>query len=92
MSDRSLVDIENALTRASEAITEQVTGLLDAVNDATPTWTPETPSRVAQQRHETRLRDGLARLTEALDQVRGEVAAHRERAREAEVENVAIVG
>jgi hypothetical protein len=48
---------------------------------------------VATQRaYEQRLRDGLTRLTEALDQVKGAVAIYREDAREIEVENVAIVG
>lgn len=80
------------MTTASEAITDHVTGLLDAVNAQTPAWTEPTGSRVAQQDHERRLRDGLTRLTEALDSVRAEVASYREAAREIEVENVAIVG
>lgn len=99
MSERSLVvhqgslsDIEEAMATASEAIHEQVTALLDSVNTKTPTWTEETPSRVAQRTYEQRLRDGLTRLTEALDQVKGAVATYREDAREIEVENVAIVG
>ena len=99
MSERSLVvhqegvaAIEEAMTTASDSVHQHVTGLLDTVNAKTPAWTPETPSRVAQQEHELRLRDGLTRLTEALDHVRAAVAAYREDAREIEVENVAIVG
>jgi hypothetical protein len=98
MTERSLVvhqgslsDIEEAMTTASTAITEQVTALLDQVNTATPAWTDETPSRVAQQDYEQRLREGLTRLTEALDEVKTAVATYREDAREIEVENVAIV-
>ncbi len=98
MTERSLVvhqgslsDIEEAMTTASTAITEQVTALLDQVNTATPAWTDETPSRVAQQDFERRLREGLTRLTEALDEVKIAVATYREDAREIEVENVAIV-
>ncbi len=98
MTERSLVvhqgalsAIEEAMTTASSAITEQVTALLDQVNTATPAWTDETPSRVAQQDFERRLREGLARLTEALDEVKTAVATYRDDAREIEVENVAIV-
>ncbi len=98
MTERSLVvhqgalsDIEDAMSTASTAITEQVTSLLDQVNTATPAWTGETPSRVAQQDYERRLREGLTRLTEALDEVKTAVATYREDAREIEVENVAIV-
>lgn len=99
MSSRSLVvhqgslaDIEGAMATASAAITEHITGLLDEVNARTGHWTRETGSRVAQQDYERRLREGLIRLTEALDTVRETVATYREDAREVEVENVAIVG
>lgn len=99
MSERSLVvhqddltRIEEAMTTASETIGSHVTDLLDAVDARTPTWTEETPSRAAQRDHERRLREGLVRLTEALDSVRAAVASYRDDARETEVENVAIVG
>lgn len=99
MSQRSLVvhqaalsDIEAAMTSATGSIGSHVTGLLDAVNAQTGAWTPETGSRIAQAEHDRRLREGVARLTEALDRVRAAVATYREDAREAEVENVAIVG
>ena len=49
-------------------------------------------SRVAQQDYERRLREGLTRLTEALESVTSEIGTYREAAREIEVENVAIVG
>jgi predicted RNase H-like HicB family nuclease len=98
MTERSLVvhqgalsDIEEAMTTASKAIHEHVTALLDRVNTTTPAWTDETPSRIAQQDYERRLREGLTRLTEALDEVKTAVATYREDAREIEVENVAIV-
>lgn len=99
MSERGLVvhqgslsDMENAMATATQAITDHLNGLLDAVNAQTPTWTHETPSRVAQQEHEQRLRAGITRLTEALDTVKAAVATYREDAREIEVENVAVVG
>ena len=38
-----------------------------------------------------KLRDGVKRLTDALDQIKAKVATYREDAREIEVENVAIV-
>ena len=99
MSERSLVvhqdslsDIEEAMSTASSAITDHITGLLDTVNAQTGKWTHETGSRVAQQDYERRLREGLTRLTDALESVNTAVAAYREDAREIEVENVAIVG
>ncbi len=99
MSDRGLVvhqqalaDIEEALARASEAITAHLTGVLDTADSQLRGWTEETPSRQAQRDYERRLRAGIERLTAALDDVRGEVAHHREDARSTEVENVAIVG
>lgn len=99
MSERSLVvrqgsltDMETALSEATTAIRDHLTGILDRVNDQTTAWTEETPSRVAQRAHEQRLRDGIAQLTDALDGVRTAVASHRELARETELENVAITG
>ncbi len=99
MSERSLVvhqdslaDMEEAMSTASSAITDHITGLLDTVNAKTGKWTHETGSRVAQQDYERRLREGLTRLTAALDSVKTAVATYREDAREIEVENVAIVG
>ena len=99
MSDRGLVvhqqalsDIESAFTTATEAITSHLTGTLDTANNQIRGWTEETPSRQAQRDYERRLRGGIERLTAALDDVRAEVAHHREDARSTEVENVAIVG
>jgi hypothetical protein len=88
----SLTAIEQALETATTEIHDHVTGILDTVNAQTAAWTAETPSRQAQRDYEQRLRTGLDSLTEALDTVRAAVADHRERARDAEVENVAIVG
>ena len=88
----SLSDMESAMVGATEAITEHLTGLLDAVNAQTPTWTPETPSRIAQQEHEKKLRDGITRLTDALETIKAAVATHRQDAHDIEAENVAIVG
>lgn len=88
----SLTTIEQALADATTQIQEQVTGLLDRVNATTSAWTAETPSRQTQRAYEQRLRTGITDLTDALESVRAAVVAHRERARDAELENVAIVG
>ncbi|MFC6287285.1 hypothetical protein ACFP3Q_08455 [Nocardioides sp. GCM10027113] len=88
----ALTAIEEALASATAEISDRVSATLDQVNAQTAAWTEETPSRQAQREHERRIREGVLRLTEALDGVRAAVAAHREEARAAEVENVAIVG
>ena len=46
---------------------------------------------MAHLEHQQKLRDGVQKLTEALDQVKSKLATYREDAREIEVENVAIV-
>jgi 50S ribosomal subunit-associated GTPase HflX len=89
---QSLADIEAALTRATETIATHLTGVLDTADTQMRGWTEETPSRRAQRDYERRLRAGIEQLTAALDEVRAEVAHHREDARSTEVENVAIVG
>lgn len=88
----SLTEIETAMSEATDAIRDHLTGLLDTVEQQTSAWTAETPSRVAQQAHEQRLRDGIDALVGALDSIRAAVATQRELARDTEVENVAIVG
>jgi len=99
MSDRGLVvhqgalsDIEAALTTATDELTDHLTALLATVDDQVAGWTDESPSRIAQREHDRRVREGIVRLTEALGRISAAVAEHRERARDAEVENVAIVG
>ena len=99
MSERGLVvhqdalsEIESAMTTATTDLVRQLTTMLDTVDTQTAAWTEETPSRQAQREHERRLREGITRLTDALDRIRGEVASYREEARAIEVENVAIVG
>jgi 50S ribosomal subunit-associated GTPase HflX len=89
---QTLTDLEHALSTATEAITAHLNGTLDAANTQMRSWTEETPSRQAQRDYERRLRAGIDRLTAALDDVRAELAHHREDARSTEVENVAIVG
>ena len=98
MSERSLVvhqgsltTIEKALADATTAITTQVDELLEQVETLTPGWDATSESHLAHAEHQQKLRDGVAKLTEALDQVRSKVATYREDAREIEVENVAIV-
>ena len=98
MSDRGLVvhqgalsTMETALADATAAITEQVDALLTQVESLTPGWDETSESHMAHLEHQQQLRDGVKRLTAALDQVRSKVATYREDAREIEVENVAIV-
>ena len=83
--------METALADATEAITTQITELLEQVETLTPGWDETSESHAAHLEHQQKLRDGVEKLTEALDQVRSKLAAYREDAREIEVENVAIV-
>ncbi|HEY5707880.1 MAG TPA: hypothetical protein VIS51_00610 [Solirubrobacterales bacterium] len=87
----SLSTLETALADATTAITTQIDELLEQVESLTPGWDESSDSHAAHLEHQQRLRDGVQRLTEALDQVRSKVATYREDAREIEVENVAIV-
>ena len=98
MSERGLVvhqgslsTMETALADATTAITTQINDLLEEVETLTPGWDETSESHMAHLEHQQKLRDGVAKLTEALDQVRSKLATHREDAREIEVENVAIV-
>ena len=87
----SLSTLETALGDATEQITTQIDDLLEQVGTLTPGWDGTSESHLAHLEHQQKLRDGVARLTEALDQVRAKLATYREDARETEVENVAIV-
>ena len=98
MSERGLVvhqgslsTLETALADATTAITTQITELLEQVESLTPGWDESSESHMAHLEHQQKLRDGVQRLTDALDQIRSKVATYREDAREIEVENVAIV-
>ena len=98
MSERSLVvhqgaltTMETALADATTAITTQITELLEQVETLTPGWDETSDSHAAHLEHQQKLRDGVEKLTEALDQVKSKLATYREDAREIEVENVAIV-
>ncbi len=98
MSERSLVvhqgslsSIETALGDATTAITSQIDELLAQVETLTPGWDESSESHMAHLEHQQKLRDGVAKLTDALDQVCTKLATYREDAREIEVENVAIV-
>ncbi len=87
----SLSTLESALADATEQITAQIDDLLEQVESLTPGWDETSESHIAHVEHQQKLRDGVTRLTEALDQVRTKLATYREDAREIEVENVAIV-
>jgi uncharacterized protein YukE len=98
MSERGLVvhqgslsAIESALADATTALTTQINDLLEEVERLTPGWDETSESHMAHLEHQQKLRDGVEKLTEALGQVRSALAAHREDARETEIENVAIV-
>lgn len=87
----SLSTLETALGDATTAITTQITELLEQVETLTPGWDETSESHLAHLEHQRKLHDGVAKLTEALDQVKAKLATYREDAREIEVENVAIV-
>lgn len=87
----SLSTLETALADATEQINTQIDDLLEQVESLTPSWDETSESHLAHLEHQQKLRDGVTRLTEALDQVRTRLATYREDAREIEVENVAIV-
>jgi len=87
----SLSTMETALADATTAITTQITDLLEQVETLTPGWDETSDSHAAHLEHQQKLRDGVEKLTEALDQVRAKLASYREDAREIEVENVALV-
>ena len=98
MSERGLVvhqgslsTLETALADATTQITTQIDELLEQVESLTPGWDESSESHMAHLEHQQKLRDGVKRLTDALDQVKAKVATYREDAREIEVENVAIV-
>jgi uncharacterized protein YukE len=98
MSERGLVvhqgalsTMETALADATTAITTQITELLERVETLTPGWDQTSDSHAAHLDHQQKLRDGVEKLTDALDQVKARLATYREDAREIEVENVAIV-
>lgn len=87
----SLSTLETALADATEQISTQIDDLLEQVESLTPGWDETSESHLAHLEHQQKLRNGVTRLTEALDQVRTKLATYREDAREIEVENVAIV-
>ncbi len=98
MSERGLVvhqgslsAMETALADATTAITTQIDEVLEQVERLTPGWDETSDSHAAHLEHQQKLRDGVLKLTEALDQVRTRLATYREDAREIEIENVAIV-
>ncbi|WP_439937425.1 WXG100 family type VII secretion target [Nocardia sp. N13] len=98
MSERGLVvhqgslsAIESALADATTSLRTQVDDLLEEVEKLTPGWDETSESHLAHLEHQQKLRDGIEKLAEALDQVRTRLATYREDARETEVENVAIV-
>ena len=98
MSERGLVvhqgslsTMETALADATTSITQQINDLLDEAERLTPGWDETSDSHIAHLEHQLKMRDGVKRLTDALDQVKAKLATYREDAREIEVENVAIV-
>ena len=97
MSDRGLVvhqgalsSMETAMGEATTRITEQIDALLTQAESLTPGWDETSESHLAHLDYQQKLRDGVKSLTDALDQVKSQVATYREDAREIELENVAI--
>ncbi|RYB94366.1 hypothetical protein EUA93_08430 [Nocardioides oleivorans] len=97
MSERGLVvhqgslsSMETAMADATTKITEQIDALLTQAESLTPGWDESSESHIAHLEYQQKLRDGVKRLTDALDQVKSKVATYREDAREIELENVAI--
>lgn len=88
----ALDGMEQSLRDATTNITDFLTQLTDTVDAQTAGWTEGTPSRIAQRAHEQKIADGVEELKAALASLADEVDVHRERCREIEVENVAIVG
>jgi uncharacterized protein YukE len=89
---QAMTDIEDTLRQATDDVRSFLHDLLDAVDQQITGWTEETPSRQAQRRYEHQLLDGADELAKALESVAAAVASHREKARDTEVENVAVVG
>lgn len=87
----SLSEMEAALTAAHDEIVEQIGSLLSQVDGRIQGWSPSTASRAAEMDYQRRLRDGVERLTAALEQVRAKLAEVREEAHATEVDNVALV-
>lgn len=88
----SIEDMEAALTDAQSAITSQIQSALDQVDAEVSGWSTATSSRIAQSDYHERLRAGVEKLTSALEDVRNALADVAGKARDAEVENVAIIG
>ncbi|WP_149204066.1 hypothetical protein [Actinotalea subterranea] len=87
----SLSTMETAMTTAHDALVSQLADLLAAVDAEIVGWDPTTPSRIAELDYRRRLNAGIERLTAALEAIRVALADHREKARDIEVENVAIL-
>lgn len=87
----SLTAMEQAMTTAHDAITQEVTDLLTQVNARIEGWDPSTASRTAEIDYQRRLSEGVERLAQALDDVRAKIAEVAQDAHETEVENVALV-
>ncbi|MBC7633923.1 hypothetical protein [Aeromicrobium sp.] len=87
----SLDEMTAAMTQAHDTITTQVQSALDKVNAEIAAWSPATTSRAAEMNHQQKLRDGVERLTAALEKVRAALDTVAESARDTEVKNVAIV-
>ena len=88
----SLEDMEAAMTDAQAAITSQIKSALDQVDAEVSGWSTATASRIAQSEYQERLGAGVEKLTSALEDVRTALADVAGKARDAEVENVAIIG
>jgi uncharacterized protein YukE len=87
----SLSDIDAALTAAHDDITSQIEDALSKVDSETAGWNRNTPSAAAHAQYQQKLRDGVERLTAALEKVRTALADVATSAHDTEVDNRAII-
>lgn len=87
----SLADIGAALKAAHDEITRQVDDALAKVDAETSGWSDATLSGAAHAQHQKKLRDGVERLTAALEKVRVALADVATSAHDTEVDNRAII-
>ncbi|AWB93597.1 hypothetical protein [Aeromicrobium chenweiae] len=87
----ALADIGAALTSAHDEIARQVADALAKVDAETSAWSDATLSGAAHAQYQQKLRDGVERLTTALEKVRVALADVATSAHDTEVDNRAII-
>lgn len=87
----ALADIGAALTAAHDEITTQLDDALTKVDAETAGWSVTSLSGAAHAEYQQKLRDGVERLTKALEKVRVALADVATSAHDIEVDNRAII-